>query len=208
MSRPARFCLLFGILAGLGFIATWLVLGALLPNYDPITQTISEIGEKGSPFEMPYKIAMLIVAGSFVLFSCGVYRFSAARRLSVAPALLLGFFALTQLGVSTFESPNPLHNLFGIASIPAFLTPLVLAITWRAAPGLQGLRKLSWVAGVIVLIAIAVNLSPLFIRVPYIAGHIGLMQRFLPLFHLWCARLAIILLRNTREPADGIVARA
>jgi hypothetical membrane protein len=176
MSRPARFCLLFGILAGLGFIATWLVLGALLPNYDPITQTISEIGEKGSPFETLYRIANLIVAASFVLFSYGVYRFSAARRLSLVPAFLLGFFALTQLGVSTFESPNPLHNLFGISSMPGFLAPLALAITWRGAPGLRGLRNLSWLAGMLILIAMAVNLSPLFIRVPYIAGHIGLMQ--------------------------------
>lgn len=207
MSGPARFCLIFGIVAGLGFIATWLVLGALLPNYDPISQTISEIGERGSPFEMPYKIANLIVAVSFVLFSYGVYRFSAARQLSLAPALLLGFFAMTQLGVSTFESPNPLHNLFGIASLPAFLAPLVLAITWRGAPGLHGLRKLSWLAGLLILIAVAVNLSPLFIRVPYIAGHIGLMQRFLPLFHLWCACLAIILLRNANEPTEETIAR-
>jgi hypothetical protein len=193
--------------AGLGFIATWLVLGALLPNYDPITQTISEIGEKGSLFEVPYKITNLIVAGSFVLFSYGVFRFSTAHQLSPVPAFLLGFFALTQLGVSIFESPNPLHNLFGIASMPAFLTPLVLAITWRSAPGLHGLRKLSWLAGGLILIAIAVNLSPLFIRVPYIARHIGLMQRFLPLFHLWCACLAISLSRNANAPTEGTIAR-
>jgi hypothetical protein len=108
MPQPHRACLLFGIFAGLGFIATWLVLGALLANYNPVTQTISEIGEKGSAFEVPYKIANLIVAGCFLLFFHGVYRFSAARQLSLVPAFMLDFFALTQLGVSAFESPQPL----------------------------------------------------------------------------------------------------
>ena len=142
MPQPHRACLLFGIFAGLGFIATWLVLGALLANYNPVTQTISEIGEKGSAFEVPYKIANLIVAGCFLLFFHGVYRFSAARQLSLVPAFMLGFFALTQLGVSTFESPNPLHNLFGISSMLGFFTPLALAITW---PGAAILARLPFV---------------------------------------------------------------
>jgi hypothetical protein len=87
MSQHHRFCLIFAIVAGVGFIGTWIVLGALLPNYDPIAQTIGESGEKGSPFEMPFKIANLLVAGCFVLLSYGVYRFSVARQLSLVPRL-------------------------------------------------------------------------------------------------------------------------
>jgi hypothetical protein len=195
MPQPHRACLLSGIFAGLGFIATWLVLGSLLPNYNPITQTISEIGEKGSPFEVPYKIANLIVVACFLLFFYGVYRFSVTWQLSRVPAFMLGFFALTQLGVSTFESPNPLHNLFGISSMLGFFTPLALAITWPSTPGLRILRNVSSVVAVFIFVAIALNLSPLFIRLPYIAERIGLVQRSLPVFHLWCAYLAISLFR-------------
>jgi hypothetical protein len=45
----ARFCVLFGLIAGAVFIAASTILGALFPKYDPVTQTISEIGERGSP---------------------------------------------------------------------------------------------------------------------------------------------------------------
>jgi hypothetical membrane protein len=207
MSQPGRFCLIFGIVAGVGFIGTWLVLRALLPNYDPITQTISEIGEKGSPFEMPFKIANLFVAGCFVLFSYGVYRFSVARQLSLVPAFLLGFFAVTQLGVSTFESPHPWHNLFGISSMLGFFAPLGLAVTWPSTSDLRVLRTVSLVVAVLILIAIALNLSPLFIQVPYIVEHIGLVQRSLPVFHLWCAYLATILFRNAGELTHSGIAR-
>ena len=183
------------------------MLGALLPNYDPITQTISEIGEKGSPFEMPFKIANLFVAVCFVLFSYGVYRFSVARQLSLVPALLLGFFAATQLGGFTFESPNPWHNVFGISSTLGFFAPLGLAVTWPSTPDLRALCSVSSVVAVLILIAIALNLSPLFIQVPYIDEHIGLVQQLALVFHLWCAYLAMILFRNARAPTHSGIAR-
>jgi hypothetical protein len=187
--------------AGAVFIGTSIVLGALLPNYDPITQTISEIGEKGSPFEMPFKIANLFVAGCFVPFTYGVYRFSVARQLSPVPVFLLGFHAATEFGVFIFESPHPWHNVFGISSILGFFAPLGLAITWPSTPDLRVLRYVSSVVAVLILIAMPLNLSPLFIQVPYIVEHYGLV------FHLWCAYLAIILFRNAREPTHSGIAR-
>jgi hypothetical protein len=193
-------------MAGAVFIGTSIVLGALLPNYDPITQTISEIGEKGSPFEMPFKIAGLFVAGCFVLFTYGVYRFSVARQLSLVPAFLLGFFAVHQWGVFIFESPHPLHNVFGISSTLGFLAPLGLAITWPSTSDLRVLRRVSWVAAVLVLIAIVLNLSPLFIQVPHVVDHYGLIQRSLFVFFFWCAYLAIILFRNALESTHSGIA--
>src|SRR5215467_6547250 len=125
-----RFCMIFGLIAGAAFIAASAILGALLPNYDPVTQTISEIGESGSPFETIFKAINLLVAVCFIVFAFGVYRISRERRVSLVPASLLGYFAVTQLGVFAFESPHPLHNLFGISSILGFFAPLALAITW------------------------------------------------------------------------------
>jgi hypothetical protein len=183
------------------------VLGALLPNYDPITQTISEVGERGSLFEVPYKITNLLVAGCFVLFFYGVYRFSVARQLCLVPAFLLGFFTLPNWESLSSNLPTPGHNLFGISSILGFFAPLALTITWLNTPDLRALRASSWVIAVLMLIAIALNLSPLFIPVPYIVEHIGLVQRSLPVFHLWCAYLAIILFRNARDLTHVRIAR-
>ena len=110
-----------------------MVLGALLPNYDPITQTISEIGGTGSPFKVTFKVVNLFVAGCLVLFAYGVYRFSVARQLSLVPAFFLGFFAATQFGVFIFESPHPWHNVFVISSTLGFLAPLGLVPAFHRA---------------------------------------------------------------------------
>jgi hypothetical protein len=210
MSQLGRVCLIFGIMAGAVFIATSIVLGALIPNYDPISQTISEIGERGSPFEMPFKIAGFFVAGCFVLFTYGVYRFSVARQLSLVPAFLLGLFAAHQWGVFIFESPHPLHNLFGISGTLGFLAPLGLAITWPSTSDLRVLRRVSWVAAVLVLIAIGLNLMPLFVpeqdAPAWLREHYGLVQRSLFVFFFWCAYLALILFRNAREPTHSGIA--
>jgi hypothetical membrane protein len=191
-----RFFLIFGLIAGTTFIAASTLLGALFPNYDPVTQTISEIGEKGSPFETIFKIVNLFVAGCFLLFAFGVYRFSKRRRASLVPAALLGFFASMELGVFIFESPHPWHNVFGILSIAGFLAPLALAITWPSAPDLPALRPMSAIAGATLVVVIGLNLSPLVVPIPFANEHIGLVQRTLLVFHVWCAYLAFVLYQS------------
>jgi hypothetical protein len=199
----ARFCLIFGLLAGATFIAASTILGALLPNYDPVTQTISEIGERGSPFETTFKVLNLFVAGCFILFAFGVYRFSKERRVSLLPAVLLGFFATMEVGTFVFESPHPWHNVFGISSLLGFFTPLSLAITWPNAPDLIALRRVSAIAAAILILSIALNLSELFVRVSYIVDHIGVVQRTLLVFHLWCAYLALVLFQARDSQAQS-----
>jgi hypothetical membrane protein len=205
LMRSGDFCLLFGLIAGAVFIAASTVLGALLPNYDPITQTISEIGEKGSPFETTFKVTNLFVAACFILFAFGVYRFSKERHFSLALAALLGFKAAMELGVFTFESPHPWHNVFGIAGIFGFFAPLVLAVSWPNTPDLRPVRRVSAIAGLFLTGSIALNLSPLFMQESYIVEHYGLVQRTLLAFHLWCAYLAIVLFHSARQPIRPMV---
>ena len=199
----ARFCLIFGLIAGATFIVASTILGALLPNYDPVTQTISEIGERGSPFETTFKVINLFVAGCFILFAFGVYRFSKERRVSFMPAALLGYFAVMELGTFIFESPHPWHNVFGILSLLGFLAPLALAVTWPSAPDLPALRPVSAVAAVLLIGSLALNLSELFVRVSYIVEHIGIVQRTLFVFYLWCAYVALVLFQSARQPAQN-----
>jgi hypothetical membrane protein len=199
----ARFCLIFGLIAGATFIAASTILGALLPNYDPITQTVSEIGERGSPFETTFKVVNLFVAGCFILFAFGLYRFSKERRVSLLPAVLLGFFATMEVGTFVFESPHPWHNVFGISSLLGFLAPLALAIAWPNAADLIALRRVSVIAAAILILSLALNLSELFVRVSYIVEHIGVVQRTLLVFHLWCAYLGLVLFQSARQPAQS-----
>ena len=53
--------LLFGVLAGLLFFATVYVLAPGVSGYSHISDTVSEIGQIGSPVQSSYQLAMLIV---------------------------------------------------------------------------------------------------------------------------------------------------
>ena len=200
---PARFCLIFGLIAGAVFIGTSTVLGALLPNYDPVTQTISEIGERGSPFETTFKVANLFVAGCNVLFAFGIYRFSREWRVSLVPAALLGFHAAMELGVFIFESPHPWHNVFGISGLLGFFAPLALAVTWPSTPDLLALRRVSAITAALLIPSLALNLSPLFIQVSWIVDHYGLVQRTMLVFYFWCAYVALALFLRARQPVHS-----
>ena len=195
----ARFYLIFGLIAGATFVAASTILGALLPDYDPVTQTISEIGRVGSPYETVFKIINLFVAACFVLFALGIYRYSKERRLSVIPAAMLGYYGVMQLGVFIFEAPHPWHNLFGIASVLGYFAPFALAVSWPRASGLTSVRRVSIATALFLIVSLVLNLSELFVRVTYIVEHIGIVQRTLLVFHIWCVYLALALLRSAGQ---------
>ena len=203
MSKVDRSCLLFGLIGGSELIVMSTILGALLPGYDPIRQTISEIGEQGSTFERIFQITLIVRAVCFIVFAYGAYRFSSLRHVSVLPAIALSFLGLMDLGQRFFASPHPLHNLFGIPKLFAMLAPLLLAISWPRAPDLRIVRRVSGVVGALVLISIALNLAPVFVSLetvrtsaPWIEDHYGLIQRTLFIFFAWCVFLAVALFQH------------
>jgi hypothetical membrane protein len=214
MSKADRFILLFGLICGTGLIVMSTVLGALLPGYDPVSQTISEIGETGSPFERIFQITLIVVAASFLVFAYGVYRFASDRHISALPAIALGFVGLTDLGTAAFVAGHPLHNLFGIAKLFGFLAPLLLAISWPRTPDLRTIRRVSGVAGSLVLISIALALVPLFVsfqwaqdHLPWMVANFGLIQRTMFVFFAWCAFLAIALFQHAASVKQTNLAR-
>jgi hypothetical membrane protein len=205
MSKADRTCLLFGLICGTALIAMSTVLGALLPGYDPVSQTISEIGETGSPFQRIFQITLIAAALCFLIFAYGVYRFASWRHVSILPAIAVGFIGLMDLGTAAFEAPHPLHNVFGIPKLLGFLAPLLLAVSWPNAPDLRVVRSVSAVAGGLVLISVALNLSPLFVSSwPWGEAHYGLIQRTMFVFFAWCIFLAVALYQRTGSvnPAD------
>jgi len=203
MSKVDRSCLLFGLICGTALIVMSTILGALLPGYDPVAQTISEIGERGSPFERIFQITLTVVAVSCLVFAYGVYRFASLRHVSILPALALGLVGLSDLGTAAFAAPHPLHNLFGFPKLLGFLAPLLLAVSWPRAPDLRIARRVSGVSGGLVLISIALNLAPVFISLswvedhfPWAPDHFGLIQRTMFVFFAWCVFLAVYLFQN------------
>jgi hypothetical membrane protein len=214
MSKIDRASLLFGLICGTALIVMSTILGALLPGYDPIRQTISEIGEQGSPFERIFQITLIVPAVCFIVFAYGVYRFSSVRHVSVLPALALGFLGLTDLGSAAFASPHALHNLFGISKTLGLLAPMLLAITWPSAPDVRVIRRVSGVAGSLVLISVALNYAPVFVSLetvrasaPWLEDYYGLIQRTLFVFFAWCVFLAVSLFQHAASARQADLTR-
>jgi len=200
MARQNHVLLAFGFAAATIFIGSSLILGALLPGYNPISQTISELGEKGSPFEDIFRVVTLFDAICLMLFSLGLCLYSVTERFSILPSVLIGFYGLMELGIGVFAAPHPLHNLFGIWSTPGFFAPLALVLAWKNASDLRVLRSLSAATFVIVLVAMLLNLSPLIHPYVFIVEYYGAFQRmlFFP-FYLWIVILATSLLLRRGE---------
>ena len=136
-------------------------LGLMVPGYDAVRQTVSEIGEVGSPMQVPFAAMLCVVAGCIVVFALALHKIAAAAGRSRWPAWLTGAMAISAAGVGLFAFPHPLHNVFGLSELIGYQAPLVLALTWRREPRLATAVKISAVMAAVVWITIALNLSSL-----------------------------------------------
>jgi hypothetical membrane protein len=197
--------LLFGPLAGvvLGFGVAGLAL--LIPDYSQVRQTVSEIGEIGSPARVPFAIMLGCVAACILVFASAVRDVSVAADHSRFTAYLIGFMALPAAGIGVFAYPHPAHNFFGMSELIGYQAPLVLALTWRRDPHAKTVVTLSWIFFALIWGAIALNLSAFVAPVwAYVKPVHGLAQRalFVAWFG-WCAALGILLFgQNWRIPPD------
>jgi hypothetical membrane protein len=201
MKRNYRF--LFGPLAGaiLGFGIAGLAL--LLPGYSHVRQTVSEIGEIGSPARVPFAVMLCCVAACILIFASAVRDLSVMSHHSRWAAYLIGFMALPAAGIGIFAYPHPLHNIFGISELIGYQAPLVFALTWRRDPRAKTLVALLWIFFVLIWGAIALNLSSFDSQGSiwaYVRPVHGLAQRALfAAWFGWCAVVGILLFQHTRN---------
>ena len=176
-----------GILAGLVFFSAVFALAPFVDGYSHVSRTVSEIGRAGSPVELAWQIAMIAVALCLLAFAWGLYRFAGENGLPKLPAWFMAFFAVSELGLAAFPTPHQLHNVFGLSLTIGYMTPLVLALSWRRLESSRRLIGISWLGFLLVAAAIFLNLSPLFARDLYPLEYYGLVQRSLFVaFFGWC----------------------
>ena len=167
----------FGPLAGILFFATVYVLAVFLPEYSHVSETVSEIGEIGSPVATPFQAGMLAVNVCVILFASGLFSFARANNLPVLPALFVAWFGLVDIGTNVFPSPHPLHNVFGLSLTIGYMAPLVLAIAWRRSETARSMARASWIFAALLIASIFLNISPAFNRDLYPLEYYGLVQR-------------------------------
>jgi len=189
--------LYFGALSGLIFISVTLLLGKYLPGYNSFSQTVSEIGQVGSQFQLPYTLMLLSVCLFGLIFSYKAWGFTKKHSLSKAPIILIASFALLDAGFAFYPSPEPMHNIIGVLHLPAYFSPLVVAITWKRYFTEQQLTNFSGLAFLSILLFIMLNLSPMFAPKLIPVEYYGVMQRGLIYsYNAWLVWLSITMARQ------------
>jgi hypothetical membrane protein len=202
MTRDPR--LLFGPLAAAVLLLGVAGLPLMLPGYDPVRQTVSEIGEVGSPARVPFTLLLCLVAAGVVVFAAGLDRVAREMARPRWAAWLTGAMAVSVAGVGVFAFPHPLHNVFGLSEMVGYQAPLVLALTWRGDPRLRGAVAISAVMAVAVWVMIGLNLSSI-ARDGAVWAHLkpvnGLVQRGLfAAWFGWAAMLGARLYSGEKAP--------
>ena len=188
--------LLFGPIAALVFVLGTIGVALFLPGYSHVRQDVSEIGALGTPTRLAFAIVVYGVAASLVIFAWGLWAFARARGLSQVPAFLIGFVVVSEVGIATFATPDPLHEQFGLLSLIGFQAPGMLALMWRRDLGLKRLVDVSRICFFALWAATALILVPGFWPplAQAIAPVAGLAQRTLfAAWFGWCAYVGISL---------------
>lgn len=193
-----------GWISAVLFIAGSLVLGSFLGDYSFISQTVSEIGQEGSPLKLTWQLFSLLLGLLLILFSLSIISFARRNKWSVVPGVFVLFAGLSEFGIALFPSPHPLHNIFGLSMTIGYFSPLVFFLLWKDKLGVS-FKWYSLLAFILIVLGIFLNLSPIFAPKLYPLEYYGLVQRFLLFtFYLYLALVAVNTLKASSLSREGI----
>lgn len=189
----------FGPIAALLLSAGIFAVGLVTPGYSHVRQTVSELGEVGSPGQVTFSVLLCLVAACLIIFAGAVARSLKASGHSALPAYFLGAMAVSTAGVGLFAFPQPLHNIFGMSETVGYQAPLVAALVCRTDPRARRVKLFSIIMYGAVLLAIAINLLALVRPADIwiqIKPFFGVVQRSLfAAWFIWCTGYAVLLMR-------------
>ena len=175
-----------------GIGVTWL--GMARPGYSAVRQTVSELGSLGGTGRRSLAGLNLLIALSALVFAGGLFSVARSSGSTSLPAEFMVAYAILVVGLAAFPSGRPLHNVFGLLQTFPFVgAPLAVALGWR---GEGAVATVSWVALVLLVAAMALNLAPAFSPrlAKTLAPVYGLVQRSLFVaWYGWCAALGVLL---------------
>ena len=198
----AKYRLWFGPIAVALFLAGTLAIGLITPGYSHVRQTVSELGEVGSPGRFAFCVLLCLIAACLLVFAVGVARLLNELGCSALPAYFVGAMAISCAAVGIFAFPHPLHNIFGMSETVGLQAPLVAALACRKDARTKQIMVFSLIMYILVLLAIAINLIPLVRPAslwPYVKPFFGVVQRCLfASWFIWCAGYALSLMHVGR----------
>jgi hypothetical protein len=149
---------------------------------------------------IPFMLMLFCMALCILVFAWGVRDTCLQAGHSTLGAWFIGYMAIPSIGIGIFAFPHPLHNVFGLSEIVGYQAPAVLAYTWRKDPQAKGLVAVSWLAFLLVWVAMGLNMAGLFPRSALwaeIKPMIGIAQRLLfGSWFAWAAAVGVLLSRR------------
>lgn len=178
-----------GPLAGGLFIVVVLLFGYLQNEYNPVAQTVSELGSPEAPYSTFYNAGIVLVGVLLLLFSRGAYLVLKGQRGAVSGSVGLGLIGLMNVTGGIFplhtgqmdDVSTMVHTISGLVMLAAYLYAVPrLNATARALLGRRATYRTlmgCWLVG-------AAGLLFMMFSQPY--GMQGLGQRVFYLgFILW-----------------------
>ena len=184
-----------GAIAATTFILGSLILGSLLPDYNPVSQTVSEIGQTGSSLYQTWQVFSIAVGVLLIVFAFALISFSRKNKTAILPGIFILSYGLSQFGIGFYPSPHPLHNVFGLSMTLGYFSPLVFALAWKNKLG-ASFKNISILTFILIMLGIFLNLSPAFAPTLYPLEYYGIVQRFLLFtFYGYVALVSIMCIR-------------
>ena len=112
-----RVRLWFGPLAAAILLLGISGLGRVVPRYDQVRQTVSEIGKVGSPARIPFTTMLCIVGAFLLVFASALTETSRDSNNSALVAYFVGSKGVCAAGVGIFAYPSAMHNVFGMSEL-------------------------------------------------------------------------------------------
>jgi hypothetical membrane protein len=205
LDRIGRYLLLCGVFAPVTMMVAIIVVGQITPHYNPISDTISQMGTPDSPYASVLNCGFVIYSILIALTAYGFHRRLRYAAMGKTLVILLGVHAvgiiLLMAFPDTLDFPGKhfaddiLHNISSAIAYPALLVGM-LVFTGIARQE-KALRIASATGLAVVVINLPMPVINLFDSLKPISG---LLQRLLMASSfLWLALTSLYLYKNQRN---------
>lgn len=203
IDRIARFLLLFGVFAPVTMMVTIIIVGQITPNYDPISDTISQLGASNNPYSIVVNTAFVIyglLIGGAAYGFYGKLRYASWAEILVISlsihgigSILLGIFPDTPITPDTHFTDDMLHNTFSGISYSALLLGILVFV--RIARQEKMLKFATILGLTVIILNLPLPVITIFDPFKQIGG---LLQRlFITSSFLWLMLTSLLLYKNT-----------
>jgi hypothetical membrane protein len=198
-----RFFLFCGVLASIMMMVIIVVVGQITPDYNPISDTVSQLGTPDSPYAIVINSGYVIYGILICLAAYGLYRSISSTTTVKRLAILLGIHAIGTMLLGVFPdslnllpkhlTDDLLHNSISAVS---YLPLLAGILIFRRIARQERTLRITGILGLVILI---INLPmPVINMIDHLQLITGLLQRLLlgSLF-FWLTLTFFLLYRKT-----------